>query len=329
MKPGRILTTILVLAVLILGAVYTVGAEEVQTYTVKPGDTLWSISKRFYGDDSLWPKLWEMNKYNTTNPHQISVGDVLNIYPLDRLMQAQSPPAPPPVQTSLYDRGKPYDVAYPKYFTFVADPDGIANTGVLRMKIKKLDPVTGQLIEKYYEIREVGEVIASKDRGYEKYEMSGEIHGRLLLAYSDDVYVRFTEDVAKILDSATHEDPDPYFREWPIYGIEKAIKEPDRDRHDFDRVLGNIHQYKGRLTIIARIETLSPMSEAEERKLSKDGGRNLTSEPVSYVARITQSERVVEIGDKLFLFKELIPGPDREIGGRKLHKAGQYQDVTQ
>ena len=329
MKPGRILTTILVLAVLILGAIYTVGAEEVQTYTVKPGDTLWSISKRFYGDDNLWPKLWEMNKYNTTNPHQISVGDVLNIYPLDRLMQAQSPPAPPPVKTSLYDRGRPLDVAYPKYFTFVADRDGIAATGVTRMKVKKLDPVTGELVEQYIEVREVGEIIASKDRGYVKHELGGEMHGRLLLSYSDDVIVRFTEDVAKILDSATHEDPDPYFREWPIYGMEENIKEPNRDRPDFDKVLGNLHQYKGLLTVVARVETLAPLSEEEERKLSKSGGRNVTSEPVSYVARITQSERVVNIGDRIFLFKEIVPGPDREIGGRKLHKTGQYQDVTQ
>lgn len=329
MKPGRILTTILVLAVLILGAVYTVGAEEVQTYTVKPGDTLWSISKQFYGNESLWPKLWEMNKYNTTNPHQISVGDVLNIYPLDRLMQAQSPPAPPPVKSSLYDRGRPLDVAYPKYFTFVADSNGIAGTGVTRMKVRKIDPVTGQLVEKYIEVREVGEIIASQDRGYEKKDEGGEIHGRLMLSYNDDVIVRFTEDVAKILDSATHEDPDPYFREWPIYGMGENIKEPNEKRSDHDKILGNLHQFKGVLTVVARVETLAPMSEEEERKLSKSGKRNETSEPVSYVAKITHSENVVEIGDRIFLFKELVPGPDREIGGRQYHKAGQYQDVTQ
>ena len=329
MKPGRILTTILVLAVLILGAVYTVGAEEVQTYTVKPGDTLWSISKQFYGNDSLWPKLWEMNKYNTTNPHQISVGDVLNIYPLDRLMQAQSPPAPPPVETSLYDRGQPLEVAYPKYFTFAADPNGIAGTGVSRMKIKKIDPLTGQLIEKYYEVRVVGEVIGTKDHGFEKDKSIAEITGSVLIAYNNDVIVRFTDDVAKILDSATHEDPDPYFREWPIFGIEGSIMEPDRDRPDFNKTLGKLHQFKGRLTVVARIETLAPLSEVEEQKLAKSGKRNVNSEPVSYVAKITYAERVVNVGDKLLLFRELVPGPDREIGGRQYHKAGQYQDVTQ
>lgn len=31
-------------------------------YTVKRGDTLWAIAKRFYGKGSLWRKIWEANK---------------------------------------------------------------------------------------------------------------------------------------------------------------------------------------------------------------------------------------------------------------------------
>jgi hypothetical protein len=72
-------------------------------YTVKKGDTLWDISKRFYNDPFLWPRLWQQNQY-ITNPHQISPGDRIRLYPYKVLIEeeAQPPvaeevkPLPPP-----------------------------------------------------------------------------------------------------------------------------------------------------------------------------------------------------------------------------------------
>lgn len=32
------------------------------TYTVQPGDTLWSIAARHLGAGDLWPRLWEANR---------------------------------------------------------------------------------------------------------------------------------------------------------------------------------------------------------------------------------------------------------------------------
>ncbi len=100
MKPVRFIIAILVITGLSLGGLTIAqAAAEHQTYTVEAGDTLWDISKRFYGDDSLWPKLWELNRYQTTNPHRIEVGDVLTIYPLEELKKAKAPPSPPPCST--------------------------------------------------------------------------------------------------------------------------------------------------------------------------------------------------------------------------------------
>lgn len=51
-----------------------VEAIEEQVYTVRPGDTLWSISKVYFGDGFYWSKLWSVNQ-NITNPHLIHVND--------------------------------------------------------------------------------------------------------------------------------------------------------------------------------------------------------------------------------------------------------------
>lgn len=329
MKPGRFTATVLVVIALCLGLSVSAWAA-MKTYTVQPGDTLWSISQKFYGKKSLWPKLWEMNKKRTSNPHQISVGDVLIIYPLkDLLKGAVPPPSPKLAKNHLYDRGQVLDIVYPKYFTFVAAPKGIAGTGVHRIKVRRRDPITGKLVVTYAEVRQVGEVIGSTERGY-KPPNTGDIHGKVLLSWFDDVIIRFTADVARILDSRTHEDPDPYFREFPIYGYGEDIVEPDRDRHDKDQNLGRLHIFKGRLTVVARVETLKPMTDQARRRLATTKGLNRDSEPVSYVAKITNSVHPISIGDRIFLFKSLYPGPDRVTHGKKKRsKAGKWRDINQ
>ncbi|MFH1137484.1 MAG: hypothetical protein V1816_15555 [Pseudomonadota bacterium] len=231
-------------------------------------------------------------------------------------------PAPPLAPSSLYDRGSPLDVKFPKYFNYVADPDGIGGSGVNRIKVVRVDPETGRTIITYDEVREVGEIIGSMERGYQPPEGGGEIHGKLLLSFYDDVLVRFTQDVGKILDSASHEDQDPYFREYPIYGLGRDIIEPDADRPDEGKLLGRIHEYKGKVTIFSRVETLAPLTQKEIDLLSRLDGLNLDSEPVSYVGKVTYSEQPVNIGDRIFLFKSLFPGPERQPGSSKAQETG-------
>ncbi len=51
-----------------------------QEYTIVKGDTLWDISRTLFADGFFWAKVWSLNPY-ITNPHQISVGQVIHFYP--------------------------------------------------------------------------------------------------------------------------------------------------------------------------------------------------------------------------------------------------------
>jgi hypothetical protein len=50
------------------------------TYTVRPGDTLWDLSGRFLNNPWYWPKLWSYNP-EITNPHWIYPGNLVRFFP--------------------------------------------------------------------------------------------------------------------------------------------------------------------------------------------------------------------------------------------------------
>lgn len=46
-------------------------------YTVRPGDSLWSIAQAKYGHGGAWVKLWHLNRAQIPNPGSIHAGMVL------------------------------------------------------------------------------------------------------------------------------------------------------------------------------------------------------------------------------------------------------------
>ena len=50
-----------------------------QYHEVKKGDTLWKISAKYYGDGSLYKKIFEANRSILKNPDVIQIGQKLHI----------------------------------------------------------------------------------------------------------------------------------------------------------------------------------------------------------------------------------------------------------
>ena len=52
-----------------------------RSYTMQPGDTLYTLARRFYGDGKLWTKIYEANKDKIRDVYDIPVGTQLTIPP--------------------------------------------------------------------------------------------------------------------------------------------------------------------------------------------------------------------------------------------------------
>lgn len=57
----------------------TSSAPKVKTYTVKSGNCLWNIAKKYYGNGAQYTKIYNANKGKIKNPNLIYPGQVLTI----------------------------------------------------------------------------------------------------------------------------------------------------------------------------------------------------------------------------------------------------------
>ena len=57
----------------------TSSAPSVKTYTVKSGDCLWNIAKKYYGNGARYSDIYNANKDKISNPNLIYPGQVLTI----------------------------------------------------------------------------------------------------------------------------------------------------------------------------------------------------------------------------------------------------------
>ncbi len=64
------------------GSQIPLSADAPDQYVVKPGDTLWDISKVYLRDPWYWPEIWYLNP-QVANPHLIYPGDVLKLIYVD------------------------------------------------------------------------------------------------------------------------------------------------------------------------------------------------------------------------------------------------------
>ncbi|MCL2029855.1 MAG: LysM peptidoglycan-binding domain-containing protein [Deltaproteobacteria bacterium] len=292
-------------------------------YVVQKGDTAAGIARRVYGKPALGEKLWEANRNLVAHPNKLTPGDTIYLFPEATLQAGKRTAVPPPPigePSSLYERGRLFTGSFPKYFNFLTDSRGLGESGSVRVTVKRENPHNGQIIDSLYEVRNVGQILASSYHntlyfgdGADKARGAG----KTIMSTNDDVMVVFTEDLAKILDSDTYGDSDPYFREFPIYGQSgPGSRGPNPKRVDRGQTLGELYVFKGLVTIVARVEGLAPLPPKAAKALKRKK-RGVTAgqgmEPVSYVGRITYAEDAVELNDHVFAFVPLSPGPERVL----------------
>ncbi len=69
------------------GASVRLARDVPATHRVRPGETLWRLSERYFGDAEQWPRLWSLNP-EITNPHWIYPDDVVRLRPEGEPQQA-------------------------------------------------------------------------------------------------------------------------------------------------------------------------------------------------------------------------------------------------
>ncbi|HEY1371420.1 MAG TPA: LysM peptidoglycan-binding domain-containing protein [Candidatus Binatia bacterium] len=53
--------------------------DAAQYHEVKKGETLWKIAEQYYGDGSLYQKIFEANRGSLKDPNRINIGQRLRI----------------------------------------------------------------------------------------------------------------------------------------------------------------------------------------------------------------------------------------------------------
>ncbi len=154
------------------------------TYTVRPGDTLWDLSGRFLNNPWYWPKVWSFNP-DITNPHWIDPGQLLRFYPSAEEAPArvepveeEAPVAEGPRELEDFSKG---ELTGPSE---LLDDDAVAVSGPYKIGYVPPRSTTAR-----------HETFITRRELEESGELVGAFEEKLMLSTTDQTYARFKRSV--------------------------------------------------------------------------------------------------------------------------------------
>lgn len=230
------------------------------SYVVKSGDTLWSISGLFLKSPWRWPELWGMNLQDIRNPHRIYPGQQLfldksNGRAVLRTRQASANDGPPTETIRVSPRTR---------------SQSAADTSIPTLAANIIEPFLAEpLIVDAAEFAGAPRIVATQE-------------GRVLLSRGDRAYARGVSadgTAGKPLSDARGEPLD-----YRIFRNAKPLKDPTSGA-----ILGYEAQFVGKAELVR--------GESTQQVTARDG--KVTSEIVPATIDIIAAKEEMRTGDRL------------------------------
>ena len=157
------------------------------TYTVRPGDTLWDLAGRFLNNPWYWPKVWSYNP-EITNPHWIDPGQLLRFFP----SAEEAPTRVEPVEGPMAEAEPEPEVAPPPELEDFSKSELSGSTDLV-------DEDASVAVSGPYKIGYVAprnttarhETFVTRRELEESGELVGAFEDKLMLSTTDQTYARF------------------------------------------------------------------------------------------------------------------------------------------